>query len=99
MRSGGLKANLARLHFEIQCALWAMLLTGILFFAVFVAPGIPAAQQRAAAAEAAQFMSQCSQYCEKWGLARGSLRHAECVQDLKQFRADIEAKIDDELLP
>lgn len=99
MRTGGLKGNLARLHSEIQCALWAMLLTGVLFFAVFVAPGIPAAQQRAAAAEAAQFTAECSQYCEKWGLARGSLRHAECMQDLKQFRVNIEAKMDDELLP
>jgi hypothetical protein len=99
MKAGRLKGHLVRLHFEIQCALWAMLLTSVLFFAVFVAPGIPAAQRRAAAAEAAQFMSQCSQYCEKWGLPRGSLRHAECVQDLKQFRANIEAKLDNETLP
>lgn len=99
MRTGRLKAYLARLHFEIECALWAMLLTGVLFFVVFVAPGIPAAQRRAAAAEAVQFISQCSQYCETWGLARGSLQHAVCMQDLKQFRAAIEAKVGDELVP
>lgn len=99
MRTGGLKTYLARLHFEIECALWALSFTGVLFFVVFVAPGIPAAQRRAAAAEAVQFIRQCSQYCEKWGIPRGSLRHAECMQDLKQFRADIEAKMDDELLP
>ncbi|HVZ51410.1 MAG TPA: hypothetical protein VG986_05560 [Pseudolabrys sp.] len=99
MRTGGLKAYLVRLHFEIQCALWAILLTGVLFFAVIVAPGIPAVQRRAAAAEAARFVSRCSQYCEKWGLQRGSLRHAECMQDLKQFRADLEEKLDDEMLP
>ena len=99
MRTGGLKAYLARLHFEIECALWAMLLTGVLFFVVFVAPEIPAAQRRAAAAEAVQFISQCSQYCEKWGLPRGSPWHAACMQDLKQFRAEIEAKMGDELLP
>lgn len=99
MRTGGLKAKLARLHFEIECALWALLLTGVLFFVVFAAPEIPAIQRRAAAAEAAQFISRCSQYCEKWGLQRGSLRHTECMQDLKQFRAEIETKIGDELLP
>jgi hypothetical protein len=99
MKKGGLRTYLARLHFEIQCALWATLLTGVLFFVVLVAPGIPAAQQRAAAAETAQFISQCSQYCEKWGLPRGSLRHTECMQDLTRFRADIEAKMGDELLP
>ena len=76
-----------------------MLLTGVLFFVVIVAPGIPAAQRRAAAAETAQFISQCSEYCEKWGLPRGSLRHTECMQDLKQFRADIEKRMDDVLLP
>lgn len=76
-----------------------MLLTGVLFFVVLVAPGIPAAQRRAAAAEAVQFISQCSQYCEKWGLTRGSLRHTECMQDLKQLRADIEAKMSDDFLP
>jgi hypothetical protein len=99
MRTGGLKTYLVRLHFEIQCALWAMLLAGVLFFVVLVAPGIPAAQRRAAAAEAAQFISQCSEYCEKWGVPRGSLRHTECMQDLKQFRADIEKRMDDVLLP
>lgn len=99
MRTGGLKAYLARLHSEIECALWATLLTGVLFFVVIVAPGIPAAQRRAAAAEAVQFISQCSQYCEKWGLQRGSLRHTECMQDLKQFRAEIETKAGDELMP
>jgi hypothetical protein len=99
MRTGGLKANLARLHSEIQYALWAMLLTGLLFFAVLIAPGIPSAMRRASAAEAAQFAAETSQYCERWGLARGSLRHAECMQDLKQFRVDIEKRMDNLLLP
>lgn len=99
MKAAKLRAIVVRLHFEIQCALWAMLLTGALFFVVLVAPEIPAAQRRAAAAEAVQFISQCSTYCEKWGLPRGSLRHVECMQDLKQFRAEIEAKMDAELLP
>lgn len=99
MRTGGLKAYLARLHSEVECALWAILLAGVLFFVVFVAPGIPAAQRHAAAAETVKFISQCSRYCEKWGLPRGSHRHAACMQDLKKFRAEIEAKIDDELLP
>jgi hypothetical protein len=99
METGGLKASLVRLHSEIQYALWAMLLTGVAFFVVLVAPGIPAAQRRAAAAEAAQFAGLTSRYCEKWGLARGSLRHTECMQDLKQFRASIEARLDDALLP
>lgn len=99
MKTAKIGAFVARLHFEIQCALWATLLTGVLFFAVLVLPGIPAAQRRASAAEAAQFISQCSQYCEKWGLPRGSLKHSECVQDLKQFRADIERRLDEALLP
>jgi len=99
MRTGTLKAYLARLHREIECALWAMLLAGVLFFVVFVAPEIPAAQRRAAAAEALQFMSQSSQYCEKWGFPHGSLRHAACMQDLKQFRTEIEAKFSDEMVP
>ena len=99
MRTGRLKSFLVRLHSEVECALWATLLTGILFFVVVVAPGIPAAQRRAAAAEAVQFISQCSQYCEKWGLPRGSLRHTECMQDLKQFRAEIETKVGDALMP
>jgi hypothetical protein len=99
MRTGGPKGYLTQLHLEIQCALWAMLLTGVLYFVVVVAPGIPESQRRAAAAEATQFIADCALYCEKWGLARGSLRHAECMQDLKQFRADIEKRMDDELLP
>jgi len=99
MKPGALKVYLARLHSEIECALWAMLFVGVLFFAVFVAPGIPEAQRRAAAADAEQFISRCSQYCEKWGLARGSMRHSECMRDLNQFRAEIEKGLEDAQLP
>lgn len=92
-----LRACLARLYFEINLALWAALLAGIVFFFAFVAPDIPAIQRRAATAEAARFIGQCSFYCEKWGFARGSLKHSQCMQDLKQFRREIQKGLD--LLP
>ena len=99
MGATNVRALLARLHFEINCALWAALLTGIVFFIMFVAPDMPAAQRSAAAAEEAQFISACSSYCEEWGFAPGSLKHFECMQDLKQFRSNLEIKLANGFFP
>lgn len=81
---------LGRLYDHVELALWASLVAGLIVFALFVLPGIPAAQQRSEAAQAAAFERQCDFYCTRWGMPAGTRRHAQCMSDLRQFRASVE---------
>lgn len=74
-----------RIYDGIELALWASLISGLVFFAFFIAPGIPAAQQHSAAARAAAIEHECDFYCSKWGMPAGTRRHELCMSDLKQF--------------
>ncbi|HET9618765.1 MAG TPA: hypothetical protein VHL34_13690 [Rhizomicrobium sp.] len=80
---------LGRIYDHVELALWASLLAGVAVFAVFVVPGLPAAQQRNEAERVAAFEHECEFYCTKWGLERGTHRYATCVSDLHQFRTSV----------
>ena len=84
------KATLiGRIYDHVEIALWASLVAAVGAFAVFVAPGLPAAQQRSEAERAAAFEQECEFYCTKWGLQRGTRRYSDCVSDLHQFRTSV----------
>ncbi len=51
MRAGRTSTLLAQLYDHVELALWASLVAGLVVFALFVVPGIPAAQQRNEAAQ------------------------------------------------
>lgn len=90
------KATLLGLIYDhVELALWASLVAGVAVFAVFVAPGIPAAQQRSEAARLAAFQHECEFYCTKWGLRAGTQRYSACLSDLRQFRTSVLKQIAD----
>jgi hypothetical protein len=89
MAVGRTSTLLGRLYEHIELALWASLIAALVVFALFVLPGIPAAQQRAEAAQAAAFERECDFYCARWGMPAGTRRHAQCMSDLRQFRANV----------
>jgi len=72
---------LGRIYDHVELALWASLLAGVAVFAVFVVPGLPAAQQRNEAERVAAFEHECEFYCTKWGLgeARTATRPASPI--------------------
>jgi hypothetical protein len=84
------KAGLiGRIYDHVEIALWAGLVAAVAAFAVFVVPGLPAAQQRSEAERLAAFEQECHFYCTKWGLEQGTRRYSTCVSDLRQFRTSI----------
>jgi len=90
----GQKARLlGRLYDHVELALWASLIAGVAVIAVFVVPGLPAAQQRSEAERIAAFEHECEFYCTKWGLQRGSRRYSACISDLHQFRNSVVKQI------
>jgi len=85
------RATLIGLVYDnIELGLWAALIAGIAVFALFVVPGLPAAQRRAEAARLAAFDHACEFYCRRWGMSAGTRAHAQCMSDLRQFRASLE---------
>ncbi|HEV2629181.1 MAG TPA: hypothetical protein VGV41_11095 [Pseudolabrys sp.] len=85
-----------RIYDGIELALWASLIAGLVVFALFILPGIPAAQQRNAAARAAAFEHECDFYCSKWGMPADTRQHARCMSDLKQFSRAVIKRIEDD---
>jgi hypothetical protein len=85
-----------RIYDGIELALWAGLIAGLVVFALFIVPGIPAAQQRSAAAHAAAFEHECDFYCSKWGMPAGTRRHDGCMSDLKQFSRAVTKRIEED---
>ena len=77
---------LVAIYDYVETVLWAALAAGVAFFAIFVAPGLPEAQQRNEAEHAAAFERECEFYCTKWGLQHGTRHYSTCVSDLHQFR-------------
>lgn len=88
--------RVGRIYDAIELALWASLIAGLFVFALFIVPGIPAAQQRSAAARAAAFEHECEFYCSKWGMPAGSRRHEGCISDLKQFSRAVIKRIEED---
>jgi hypothetical protein len=81
------KATLiGRIYDYVEMAFWASLLASVAVFAVFVAPGLPAAYQRSEAERLAAFEHECEFYCSKWGMQQGTRAYLACVSDLHQFR-------------
>jgi hypothetical protein len=85
-----------RIYDGIELALWAALIAGLAVFALFIVPGIPGAQQRSAAARAAEFEHACDFYCRKWGMPAGTRRHEQCMSDLKQFRREVVTRLEED---
>jgi hypothetical protein len=90
----GQKATLlVAIYDYVEAGLWVALAAGVACFAIFVAPGLPEAQQRSEAERVAAFERQCEFYCTKWGLQPGTRRYSTCVSDLHQFRDVLVTKL------
>ena len=89
MSGGGKTTLLGRVYDHVELGLWAMLVAGLIVFVAFVAPGIPAAQQRSAAERQAAFEHECDFYCARWGMGPGTRGYSKCASDLHQFRESV----------
>ena len=85
-------ATVRPVYDTVESALWAGLITFVLFFIVTVAPHLTENQARQEAmrlhAEAAEYDA----YCERLGTHLGTRAHAMCVLELQKFRAEIVQK-------
>lgn len=93
MRSQQIWIVVSQAYDIVHLALWSVLIAGLICFALFVLPDIPAAQARYAAARALEIQSTQDLYCRKLGMKPGSLGYRDCLLDLQDYRATIERRL------
>jgi hypothetical protein len=86
-----------RIYDNVHAALWATLLVFVLYFAVFVAPTLPAARARAESQRVLEISAEHDFYCEKWKMGPGTQAYPQCILDLQAFSASVEKRIIDDM--
>ena len=81
---------------NVNMALWAMLIAGLIVFAVFGIPAMSSAQARYQALQARAVEAENAFYCRRWGMGPGSGKHRLCMSDLNQVRRNVEERLADE---
>jgi len=82
---------------NVHYALWAMLVSFVLYFVTIVMPNIPAAQARYQRFRIRQIAAEHEFYCNKWGMGAGTQAHDQCILDLQAFRAKVEQRMSADL--
>jgi hypothetical protein len=98
MTAGRTMAVVRVVYHQVEMALWAALTAFVLWFAVFVAPKLPALQAAAERSRIEQIAHEDETYCAKWHMGPESAMHSQCVADLEALRAQIEDQRAAELL-
>jgi hypothetical protein len=82
---------------QVNLALWAGLCAVLIFFALFVAPNIPASRAKYSHFKAAQDETEHEFYCKRWGMLPGTMKYQQCMADLLQFRRSVEKQVVEDL--
>lgn len=88
--------TVSAIYDNVHYALWALLVSFVLYFVTIIAPHIPAAQARYQRLRIKQIAAEHEFYCEKWGMGAHTQAHDQCILDLQAFRAQVEKRIYDE---
>lgn len=81
---------------NVHMALWAMLVSFVLYFLTVVLPNIPAAQAEYQRLRIRQIAAEHDLYCNKWGMGARTQAHDQCILDMQAFRAQVEKRVYDE---
>lgn len=88
-----------KVYDTVHLALWSGLVAFVIWFCVFVLPGMALLQAEAQAKLILEQAADDRHYCTKWGFAPGTQKHAACILDLEEFRTKIYRRVSDEMFP
>lgn len=94
--AGRIKPLLSRAYDEVHLALWATLITALIFLGAFALPSMSTHEAAYVAARAHAVEVQDAFYCRRWGLVIGSGKHRTCMSDLMQLRRNVERQMADD---
>jgi len=87
-------AVIRRVHNELNVALWAVGVAGMVYLLLHI-PEMQDARARADAQLAQQISNENKLYCEKWGMPVRTHEHVICTMDLVRIRQETEERIAD----
>lgn len=90
MNSERAMAVLRRVYDEVHLALWATLTAFVVYFAAFVAPGLPRIHARAQILRAQAAAAEQNSVCDSLGMGPKSPMYDRCIAGLRQYRARVE---------
>ncbi len=97
MVSKNSRVTIKAIYDNVHLALWASLVSFLVYFATVVVPNIPAAQARFQRFQIQQIAAEHEFYCDKWGMGEHKQAHDRCILDLQAFRAKVEQRMSDNL--
>ena len=89
--------TISAIYDNVHMALWAMLVSFVLYFVTIIAPNIPTAQAKFQRDRIQQLAAEHEFYCNKWGMGVGIQAHDQCILDLQAFRAKVERRMSDDI--
>jgi hypothetical protein len=97
--SGWGQERLSDLYDTVHMALWSLVIASAIFFCMFALPRMPQLRADFQAKRILELQAENRSYCEKWGFAHGTQKHAACIIDLEELRAKIDQRASAEEFP
>jgi hypothetical protein len=87
---------LIRLYDEVEAALWALLVTSVIFIGAFVVPRLPDIWANIPEARTKEIAADVRHYCKALRIKIGMDDYSRCVLLLGEFRQKIEERVEEE---
>jgi hypothetical protein len=87
---------ISRLYDNVNAALWAISLTALIYFSIFVIPMLPSIRDEYQRLRAQEIADENAVYCKKLNLKVGAAAYNECLLILGDFRVKVEQRISNE---
>ena len=84
---------IGRVYDEINIALWAGLLSFLLFFSIVLLPQLKEGRSAYEARLAGEISSESDFYCRRFMFAPGTNAYRSCLDDLGRLRTSVEKRI------
>jgi hypothetical protein len=97
MKADKIWNTVARVPENVETALWALLVTSVLFFIAFVMPRLPEIRAEIARTRAQEIAAENAKYCQELGMKAGTRMYSQCLLTLGDFRLKVEQRISNEM--
>lgn len=93
MKSFKTREIINRVSDHAEIALWAILLSFVIYFFVFIFPNISETQAQRERIRVQQNAAEHAAFCEKLDIKRGTTKYDQCALDIGQFRFNAEKRV------
>ncbi len=93
MKSRTLWKATGHVYYNVEAALWTLLIVFLIYFFVFLVPKLPELWARYQAIRVLEIASEDGSYCARLGMDRGAEKYNQCLLVLGEFRAKVEKRI------